>query len=123
MGFKYGLKQSEAKSAEEEPDVVSFVVGLGAGEVPVGLGESLPDFLAGGEPGLGGLDVLLLEVLEVEVVDDEPGGDDVILVDILDEGLHSGSLDELLLVDSSLDAPGVAGDADHQQVRESIFLQ
>ena len=101
---------------------MSFIVGLGAGEISVGFGESLPDFLAGSKPGFSSLDILFLEVLEVEVVDLEAGGDDVILVDIFDKRLNSGSLDELLLVDSSLDASGVAGDSYNQQMGEPVFL-
>ena len=101
---------------------MGFVVGLGAREVPVGLRETLFDFLASGGSGLSGLDVLLLEVLEIKIVDDKPGGDDVILVDMLNERLDSSPLDELLLIDSPLDVPGVAGDTDNQQMWESVLL-
>ena len=125
-GFKYGLdyeSRSEAKFAEEESNVVGFVIGLDAGEVSVGFRKSLSNFVAASESGFGGLDVLLLQVLEVEVVDDKSSGDDVILVKILDEGLDTGSLDELFLVDLSLDASGVSGDADDQKMGESVFLR
>ena len=120
--FKYRPTWSEAKSVEEESDVVSFVVGLSAGEISVGLWKSLSDFLASSQSRFGSLDVFFLEVFEVKVVDNKSGGDDVILINILDERLDTGSLDEFLLVDSSLNISGVAGDTDDQKMGESIFL-
>ena len=102
---------------------MGFVVGLSAGEISVSLRKSLSDFLASGEPGFGGFNVFFFEIFEVKIVDDKSSRNDMILVDILNKRLNSGSLDEFLLVDSSLDISGVASNADDQKVGESIFLQ
>ena len=101
---------------------MSLLVGLGAGQVSVGLGESLSDLLSGSSSGFSGLDVVLLQILEVEVVHDESGGHNVVLVHVLKESFDTGLLDELFLVDSSLDVSGVSGDTGHQQVGESILF-
>ena len=47
----------------------------------------------------------------------------MVLVEVLDEGLHSSPFNEFLLVNLSLHASGVAGDTDDQEMGESIFLQ
>ena len=62
-------------------------------------------------------------MLEVEVVGDEAGGHDVVLVDVLDEGLDASALDELLLAEGALDLAHVAGDPCHQQVGEAVLLR
>lgn len=101
---------------------MSLVVGLRVGQVAIGLGEFFTDILSSGLLSLSSLEDIILEVLEVEIVDHKSGGDDVILVYVLHEGLNSGFLDELFLVDSSLDISRVAGDADQEQVWEFMFL-
>lgn len=93
-------------------------VGLVAEGVAEGLAEGLPECLA----VLLGLEVVVLDVLEVEVVDEESGGEDVVLVDVLDEGLDTGLLDELLLAVCALDLGDVAGDACDQEVGEPVLL-
>jgi hypothetical protein len=72
--------------------------------------------------GLLGLEVVVLDVLEVEVVDLEAGGEDVILVDVLDEGLDTGLLDELLLAVGALGLGDVSADTGDQKMGESMFL-
>ena len=101
---------------------MSLFVGLGAGQVPVGLSESLSDLLSGSGSGFSSLDVVLLQVLEVEVIDNKSGGHNVVLVHVLQESLDTGLLDELLLVDSSLDVSGVSGDTGDEQMGESVLL-
>jgi len=46
----------------------------------------------------------------------------VVLVDVLDEGLDTGLLDELLLAVGALGLRDVPGDACDQEVGESMFL-
>ena len=96
---------------------------LGVGEVPEGVAEGVVEGFAEGLPGLFGLEVVVLDVLEVEVVDLEAGGEHVVLVDVLDEGLHAGLLDELLLAVGALGLRNVSRDAGHQQVREPVLLR
>ena len=102
---------------------MGFVVGLRAGEISISLRKSLSDFLASGKSRFGSFDIFFFKILEVKIVDDKSSRNDMILVDILNKRLNSGSLDEFLLVDSSLDISRIAGDTDDQEVRESIFLQ
>ena len=120
--FYINKDTSESKSVEEVSHIVSLFVCLGAGQVPVGLSESLSDLLSGSGSGFSSLDVVLLQVLEVEVIDNESGGHNVVLVHVLQESLDTGLLDELLLVDSSLDVSGVSGDTSDEQMRESVLL-
>ena len=103
--------------------MAGLLVLLGVGEVAVGGVEGGADVLAEGVPGLLVLEVVVLDLLEVEVVDHEAGGHDVVLVDVLDEGLHAGPLDELLLAEAALDLAGVASDAGDEEVREAVFLR
>jgi hypothetical protein len=91
--------------------VACLFVFLGVGEVSEGVAEGFAEGLAEGLSGFLGLEVVVLDVLEVEFIDQEPGGEDVILVDILDEGLDTGLLDELLLAISPLGLRDVSGDA------------
>ena len=95
---------------------------LGVGEVAEGVGEGVVKGLAESETGILGLEVVVLDVLEVEVVDLEAGGEDVVLVDILDEGLDAGLPDELLLAVGALDLGEVAGDASDEEVGEAVLL-
>lgn len=114
--------RSESESAEEEFSVAGLLVLLGVGEVPEGVAEGVVEGLPEGLAGLLGLEVVVLDVLEVEVVDLEAGGEDVVLVDVLDEGLDTGLLDELLLAVGALGLGEVPGDAGDEQVGESMFL-
>lgn len=75
-----------------------------------------------GSPGLEGFDVLFLHILEVKVVDEESGRDDVVLIDLFDEGLDSGFLNEFFLVDAPLDDSWVSSNAKDCEVGESVFL-
>lgn len=102
---------------------MSLVVSFSAGEVPVGVREALSDFFPGSSSRFGGLEAFFLKLLEVEVVDNKSGGNDVILINIFNKWLHTGFLDELLFIDSSLDIPGVAGNSNNQQMWESMFLR
>ena len=100
----------------------SLLVLLGVGEVAEGVGESVMEGLLQGQTILLRLQVVVLDVLEVEVVDLEAGGQNVVLVDVLDEGLHAGLADELLLAVGALDLGEVPGDAGDEQMGESVFL-
>lgn len=111
MSLNNSKQISESESAEEESDIVSFVVSFGVGQISVGFGEFLPDFIPGSLSVLGGLEGLVLEVLQVEIINHESGRDDMILVNVLDEGLDTSSLEEFLFIDSSLDAARVTSDA------------
>lgn len=101
---------------------MSLVVGFGVGEIAIGLGELFTDIFPGSLLSLGSLEDIILQILEVEFIDHKSSGDDVTLVDILDESLNSSFLNELLLVDSSFDISGVASNAHQQQVWEFVFL-
>ena len=99
-----------------------LLVLLGIGEVSECVAEGIVEGLSEGFSGLLGLEVIVLDVLEVKVVDLEAGGEDVVLVDVLDEGLDTGLLDELLLAVGALGLRDVPGDACDQEVGESMFL-
>jgi hypothetical protein len=114
--------RSESESAEEEFSVSGLLVLLGVGKVPEGVAEGLSEALPEGFSGLLGLEVVVLDVLEVELVDQEAGGQHVVLVYVLHEGLHTGLLDEFLLAVGALHLRHVAGDAGNQQMRESMLL-
>jgi hypothetical protein len=103
--------------------VVGLVVFAGVGELAVDLGEAVTDALAELAAGLGGLEALVADVLEVEVVDEEARGHDVVLVDEPHEALDAGLLDELLLVEGALGRDEAAGDAGDEQVRELVALR
>ena len=47
----------------------------------------------------------------------------MVLIDILDEGLDAGSLNEFLLIIAPLDLRQVTGDACDQQMWESMLLK
>lgn len=94
---------------------VGLVAECGAEGFPEGLSECFSVLL--------GLEVIILDVLEVEVIDEESGGEDVILVDILDEGLNTGLLDELLLAVSPLDLGDIACNTSNQEMGETMFLK
>lgn len=113
---------SESKFAEEKSDVASFLVCFGIWQVSVGLGESFFNLLLEKSFGLSTLKRFLLDLFEIEVIDNESGGHNVILVNIFNEGLDSGLLDELLFVNGPFDLLGVSGDADQQKMRESVLL-
>ena len=102
--------------------MASLFVLLGVGEVSVLVGESVSDSLAELFARIGGFEVVGVDVLEVEVVDEEPGGHDVVLVDELDEGLDSRLLDELLLVEGAFGGDEVASDACDEQVGKLVAL-
>lgn len=103
--------------------MASLLVFFGVGEVPVDVAEVVSNLLAESLSGLLGLEVVLSGVLEVsKLVDDEAGRHDVGLVDVLDEGLDSGLLDELLLVVAAFGSDQVTGDAGDEEVRESEAL-
>lgn len=90
--------------------------------VSVGFSESLSNGFSESFSAFLGLEAFVLDLGEVELVDDESGWHNVVLVDVSDEGLDSGSLDEFLLVVVSFDLNEVATNTGDQQMRESIFL-
>lgn len=101
---------------------MSLVVGLGVGEIPVGLSQPFTNVFACGLSALCGLDVVLLEILEIDVANHEAGWDYVILVNVLNEGLHAGFPLECFFAYSPLHVSGVASNSHEQQVGESVFL-
>ena len=102
--------------------MAGLLVLFGVGKVAEGVGEGIVKGLLEGNSSLLGLEVIILNVLEIEVVDLEAGGKDVVLVDILDEGLHAGLADEFLLAVSALDLGEMPGNACNEEVREAVFL-
>jgi hypothetical protein len=102
--------------------VSGLLVLLGVGQVAQGVAEGIMEGLPEGDAGILGLEVVVLDVLEVEVVDLEAGGEDVVLVDVLHEGLDAGLPDELLLAVGALDLRDVPGDAGDEQMGESVLL-
>lgn len=114
---------SESKLAIEESDVTGLLVGLWIWEVSVGIRQGFSELFGKGSPGFKGFEVVFLNILKIEVIDEESGRDDVILVDLFDEGLDSCFLDELLLVDAPLDSPWISSNAEDCEMRESVFLR
>jgi hypothetical protein len=102
--------------------VAGLLVLLGVGEVAEGVGEGIVKGLSEGKTSILGLEVIVLNVLKVEVVDLEASREDVVLVDILDEGLHAGLADEFLLAVSALDLGEVPGDTGDEEVGEAVLL-
>lgn len=88
----------------------SFLVGLWIREISVCLGQSFSKIPGQSFSGFEGLQVVFLEFFEVEVIHDKSGRDDMVLVDWLDEGLDSSSLDELFFIDASFDSSWVSSD-------------
>ena len=113
--------KSESESLEEESDISSFFVGFETWQVPIGFTETLSEFLSKLDSVLS-FQVVFLDVLEVEIVDHEPGWDDMVLVDCFDECFDSSLLDELFLIDFSLNPLRVSGDASHDHMWEFVFL-
>lgn len=109
-----GKYHSESESAEEELDVVCFIVCFGVWEVSISFWEFFSDFFSSCLFILSCFKSIFLKILEVEVIDNESSWDDVILVDVFNEWLNSCSFDEFSLVNSSLDSSRIAGDADQE---------
>ena len=65
--------------------MASLFVLLGVGHLSVDFGESIPHSLPQLLPGVGGLEVVVVNVLQLEVADEETGGHHVVLVDVLHE--------------------------------------
>ena len=103
--------------------MASLFVLLGVGHLPVDFSESVPHSLPQLLPGVGGLEVVVIYVLQLEVVDEETGGHHVVLVDVLYERLHSGFLDELFLVVRPLCGDQVPGDSCDKEVGEFVSLR
>lgn len=102
--------------------MAGLLVLFGVGQVSVDLGEAFSDSLSQVLSGLLGLEVVVADFLELEVIDDEPGGHDVALVQVFDEWLDGGFSDEFFLVVGAFGSEEVAGDACDEEVRESVFL-
>ncbi len=60
-------------------------VSLGIWEVSIGVAEGSSPLFLKGSSGFNGLDVFFLDVLQVKIVDQESGWDNVVLVDDLNE--------------------------------------
>ena len=101
---------------------MSLVVGFGVRHISIGLWKSFSHFSSGCCPCICSLQVFFFQIFEVKVINHKSGWDNVILIDMLDEWLDTGSLDEFFLVDFSFDVSGVAGNSCNEQVWESMFL-
>lgn len=77
--------RSESEFAVEESNVWGLFVGLGVWEVSISGAEGGSPLLFQGSSGFKSLDVFFLDVLQVEIVDQKSGWDNVVLVDNLDE--------------------------------------
>lgn len=77
-----------------------------------------------GFAGLGGGHLFVSDdVLELEIIlDDEAGGHQVVVVDVLDEGLQSALSIELLLAHGLGDLAGSALNTDNEGVTELLVL-
>lgn len=101
----------------------SLFVSFWIWEVSVGLGQSFSESSGQSSSGFEGFQVVFLDFLQVEVIYDKSGWDDVVLVDWLDEGLDSSSLDEFFFIDASFDSSWVSSDTEDSQMGESVFLK
>jgi len=77
--------------------VAGLFVFLGVGEISVSVVESKSNILSEGFTSFFGLKVIILDVLEIKVIDKEASWENVVLVDVFNEGLNAGSFDEFLL--------------------------
>jgi hypothetical protein len=102
--------------------VSSLFVFLGVGKISNCLAEGLLEVLSKSNSALLGLQVIVLDVLKIKVVDNESGGDDMVLVDVFDERLNVSFLDELLLAVGSLDEGEVTSNTSDEKMRESMLL-
>ena len=102
----------------------SLFVFFGIGKFTVDFSESVSDSLSEFLSGFTGLEVILSDVLDVgEIIDNKSGRHNVVLVDVFDEALDSGLLDEFLFVESTLGSDEVASNTGDQQVREFVSLR
>ncbi len=62
-----------------------FFVSLGVWEVSISVAEGSSPLFFQGSSGFKSLDVFFLDVLQVEIIDQESGWDNVVLVDDLNE--------------------------------------
>ena len=106
---------------EEESNIACFLVGFWVGHISVCISEILSHFLDEFKFAFS-FQVILFDFFEIEIIDDESSGHDVILVDGFDESLDSSLFDELFLVDFSLDFLWVSGDANQDKMWEFVFL-
>lgn len=95
---------------------------LGVGKVAVDLGERIVKLLFELLSGFLGLETVVVDLLELEVVDNKAGGHDMVLIDIFDEGLNSGLSDELLLVVTALGSKEVSANSGNEEMGESVAL-
>ena len=91
--------KSESEPGEEEFGMVGLIVFSGVWQLSVHLSETVSNTLSEFLTSVCGLEVIVTDVLEVEIVDEETSGHHVILVDEFDEGLDACLFDELLLVE------------------------
>ena len=103
--------------------MVGLIVFSGIGHLSVHLSETVSNALSEFLASVGGLEVVVADVLEVEIVDEETSGHHVILVDVFDEGLDASLFDELLLVEAALGCDQVASDACDEEVGELVALR
>jgi len=90
--------------------------------ISVGLSELFSNCFSQSFPAFFGLETFIFDLCEIEFVDDKSSGHDVVLVDVFNERLNSGSLDEFLLVIASFGLEEVAANTSDEQMWESIFL-
>ena len=95
---------------------------LRVGKVAVDLGERIVKLLFELLSGFLGLETVVVDLLELEVIDNKAGGHDMVLIDIFDEGLNSSLSDELLLVVTALGSKEVAANSGNEEMGESVAL-
>ena len=96
---------------EEESNVACFFVGSWIRHFSVGLGKAFTEIFKEFFFILT-LQVVFFDFFEIEIIDNESGGHDVILIHDFGESLDSGSFQELFLVNFTLHSLWVSCDTD-----------
>ena len=104
------MEGSESKSAEEEFGMSCLFVFLGVRKVANRVAESFLKSISKSFSAFFSLKVIVFDILEIKIVDQKSCGDNVVLVDILNERLNISLFDELLLAISALDKRKVSCD-------------
>ena len=99
-----------------------FFVILGVWKISVSVVESESNILSEVITSFLGLEVIIFDILEIEVIDKETSWKNVILVHVFNEGFNACSFNEFLLGEASLDLSWVTCDTSNEKMWESVFL-
>lgn len=99
----------------------SFVL-LRIREIAVNLCEWIVKFLSEFFSCFLGLETIIIDFLEFEIVDDEASRHNVVLIDIFDERLNTCLSDKLLLVVTAFGSNKVAANSCNEKMGESVAL-